>query len=164
MTIEQTLRLTVEALEELRDMPSADAWAARWDDAIAAGRAALAQMQSDEPEQVAEQFIAAAIDRAPEPLRRLGEWLSRILDEDQWPTAERLLLGAAAQAAKPSEAPAERLTDEREAIINKMCAAMSPLSQNHHQWSGWPGNWAFANVAMTVIESEVRAQIKEQTK
>lgn len=48
-----------------------------------------------EPETTAEQFIQAAIDRAPDPLRRLGEWLSTVLDEDQWATAERLLLGAA---------------------------------------------------------------------
>lgn len=46
-----------------------------------------------------EQFIQAAIDRAPEPLRRLGEYLSQVLDEDDWKTAERLLLGAASSCA-----------------------------------------------------------------
>lgn len=52
----------------------------------------------------AEQFIQAAIDQAPEPLRRLGEYLSRVLDEDQWATAERMLLGACNAAPQASEA------------------------------------------------------------
>jgi hypothetical protein len=34
------------------------------------------------------------IDRGPEPLRRLADWLSKVLDEDDWKAAERLLLGA----------------------------------------------------------------------
>jgi hypothetical protein len=38
--------------------------------------------------------VANEIDRAPEPLRRLGEYLSNLLDEDRWPQAERMLLGA----------------------------------------------------------------------
>jgi len=50
----------------------------------------------------ADQFIQAAIDRAPEPLRRLGEYLSRVLDEDQWATAERMLLGACNAAPQAS--------------------------------------------------------------
>lgn len=60
--------------------------------------AALAQPveQAAAPELTdAEHFIQEAIDRAPEPLRRLGEYLSRVLNEDEWKTAERLLLGAA---------------------------------------------------------------------
>lgn len=40
-------------------------------------------------------FIDEAVDKAPEPLRRLGVWLSQILDEDQWKTADRMLLAAA---------------------------------------------------------------------
>ena len=52
------------------------------------------------PEQEAEHFIQEAIDRAPEPLRRLGEYLGRVLDEDQWKTAERMLLGIAANSSK----------------------------------------------------------------
>lgn len=53
------------------------------------------ERRGDSPEDRAEQFIQAAIDRAPEPLRRLGEYLTRVLDEDEWPTAESLLLGIA---------------------------------------------------------------------
>ena len=52
----------------------------------------------------AEQLIQAAIDQAPEPLRRLGEYLSRVLDEDQWATAERMLLGTCDAAPQASEA------------------------------------------------------------
>lgn len=56
----------------------------------------LAQGEANRlPEDVAEQFIQAAIDRAPEPLRRLGEYLTHVLDEDQWETAESMLLGVA---------------------------------------------------------------------
>lgn len=51
-------------------------------------------------EEAAEAFIQAAVDRAPEPLRRLGEWLAGVLDEDDWETAERMLLGAAVGAAE----------------------------------------------------------------
>ena len=49
--------------------------------------------------------IQAAIDHAPEHLRRLGEYLSRVLDEDQWAVAERMLLGACNS----------KVTDERSA-------------------------------------------------
>lgn len=49
------------------------------------------------PEDTAEQFIQAAVDSAPEPLRRLGEWLANKLDDDDWKTAERLLNGAASE-------------------------------------------------------------------
>lgn len=60
-----------------------------------------ADKRGGSPEDQAEQFIRAAIDRAPEPLRRLGEYLTRVLDEDQWPTAERLLLGIATAPPAP---------------------------------------------------------------
>ena len=50
------------------------------------------------PEDRAEQFIQAAVDSAPEPLRRLGEWLANKLDDDDWKTAERLLNGASVEA------------------------------------------------------------------
>lgn len=63
----------------------------------------------------AEQYIQQSIDNAPEPLKRLGEWLTNVLDENQWPHAERLLLGAI--AAKPAAVP----TDE--AIVAAFKAA-----------------------------------------
>ena len=49
--------------------------------------------QLDGPEEEAEKFIQAAIDSAPNQFQRLGEFLSRILDEDQCKPAERLILG-----------------------------------------------------------------------
>ena len=55
------------------------------------------------PEDTAEQFVQAAVDRAPEPLRRLGEWLASVLDDDDWKTAERMLLGAAVHPADPRD-------------------------------------------------------------
>lgn len=47
-----------------------------------------------DPSEEAEVFIQAAIDDGPEPLQRLGRYLADVLDEDQWKTAERMLLGA----------------------------------------------------------------------
>jgi len=61
---------------------------------------ALAQHPAMSAADEAEQFIQDAIDRAPEPLRRLGEYLTQILDEDEWRTAERMLIGAAQQPAQ----------------------------------------------------------------
>jgi len=46
---------------------------------------------------VAEEWCAymdEAVSKAPEPLRKLGEYLSGLLDEDQWKTSERLLNAA----------------------------------------------------------------------
>lgn len=52
------------------------------------------------PEDTAEQFIQAAIDSAPEPLKRLGRFLSDVLDEDRWKTAEAMLLAIAVSKGK----------------------------------------------------------------
>lgn len=72
--------------------------------AIAAREALVqAEQRGDSPEDQAEQFIRAAIDRAPEPLRRLGEYLTQVLDEDEWKTAESMLLGAAEKAAQAEQ-------------------------------------------------------------
>ena len=46
-----------------------------------------------------ERELALMIDRCPEPLRRLSDWLANKLDEDDWKTAERLLLGAVESVA-----------------------------------------------------------------
>lgn len=53
------------------------------------------QVACRNPHDEAEHFIQEAVDSAPEPLRRLGEWLADALDDDHWKMAERLLLGAA---------------------------------------------------------------------
>lgn len=65
-----------------------------------------------EPEDACEQFIAAEIDSAPDALRRLGDWLSNVLDEDDNKTAASMVLGAmletsaAVRNAGSSPAPA----------------------------------------------------------
>ena len=56
------------------------------------------------PEALAEQYIAAEIDRAPEPMRRLGDYLAEVLDEDEVKTAHRMLLGAIEAANKLRDA------------------------------------------------------------
>lgn len=77
--------------------------------ALAPRDAEIAKLRQPEPsaEDRAEAFIQAAISNAPDPLRKLGEFLTRVLDEDQWPTAERFLLAIAAQPTQ-----AEPLSDE----------------------------------------------------
>lgn len=69
------------------------------------GLEAAAEHVAAEPaqsgEERAEQIIQASIDNSPEPLKKLGEWLARVLDEDQWPTAERLLLAATLSLEAP---------------------------------------------------------------
>lgn len=52
-------------------------------------------------EDSAEKYLAEIISRAPEPLRELGDWLAAHLDEDDWKTAERYVLGAMKSAAQP---------------------------------------------------------------
>lgn len=64
------------------------------------------------PEAMAEQFIQAAVDSAPEPLRRLGEYLATLLEEDKWATVEPMLLGAASTHTRALEA----LREAREAL------------------------------------------------
>lgn len=71
---------------------------------LSAALSAPAQLR---PEDDAETFIQAAVDRSPEPLRRLGEWLANKLDGDDWNTAERFLLGAALAAPAQASAPTE---------------------------------------------------------
>ena len=39
-------------------------------------------------------YLNVEVDCAPKSLQRLGNWLSDVLDEDEWKTAERLLNGA----------------------------------------------------------------------
>lgn len=60
-----------------------------------------AMRQPTDPEQRYEHYVQNMIDHAPEPLRRLGDHLSRVLDEDEFKTAERFLLGAMRQATEP---------------------------------------------------------------
>ena len=54
---------------------------------------------SESAEDRFEHYLQNAIDNAPDPLRRLGEYLSHVIDEDEWATAERMLNGAIVAAS-----------------------------------------------------------------
>lgn len=60
-----------------------------------------------EPSELVEKYLADIINRSPDPLRHLGEWLSRKLDEDDWKAAERFVLGAMESIASPAAPKAE---------------------------------------------------------
>ncbi|HFT8209621.1 TPA: hypothetical protein ACGSAB_000523 [Pseudomonas aeruginosa] len=66
----------------------------------------------ESPEERFEHYISNTIDRAPEPLRRLGNWLSHVLDEDQWATAERMLTGACVAAEERAAAQTQHSVPE----------------------------------------------------
>ncbi|HIB8627933.1 TPA: hypothetical protein ACWX6S_004447 [Pseudomonas aeruginosa] len=68
----------------------------------------------ESPEERFEHYISNTIDRAPEPLRRLGNWLSHVLDEDQWTTAERMLTGACVAAEERAAAQTQHSVPELE--------------------------------------------------
>lgn len=92
-----------------------------WQDAATAERIRLVKAEAAQAEPStegrAESFIQAAISNAPDPLRKLGEFLTRVLDEDQWPTAERFLLAIAAQSTQ-----AEPVLPNNEHVICPGCA------------------------------------------
>ncbi|EPB6998978.1 hypothetical protein KUT50_19675 [Pseudomonas aeruginosa] len=66
----------------------------------------------ESPEERFEHYISNTIDRAPEPLRRLGNWLCHVLDEDQWTTAERMLTGACVAAEERAAAQTQHSVPE----------------------------------------------------
>lgn len=45
-------------------------------------------------------FLDNAVSKAPEPLKALGKWLADMMDEDDWPTAERYLNAAVKSVAE----------------------------------------------------------------
>ncbi len=53
---------------------------------------AAVERDAASPEDRYEQFIQAEIARSPDALRELGEYLGRVLDEDEFPRANSLLL------------------------------------------------------------------------
>lgn len=67
-------------------------------------------------EDAAEIYLADIISKSPEPLRELGGWLATRLDEDDWKTAERYVLGAmnsiAALRAQAAEGGKEKAVEE----------------------------------------------------
>lgn len=82
--------------------------------------AIMADRETRDLHEETEQFLQAAIDRSPEQLRKLGEYLASMLDEDQFPRADRLLLGIAEEhkrRAEVSEAMAEALSSTMAALV-----------------------------------------------
>lgn len=65
-------------------------------DVVQAARA-LGDAEST-PEQMFDHYMRTAIANAPEPVQKLGEYLTSTLDEDNWPEAERLLNQICAQS------------------------------------------------------------------
>ena len=66
--------------------------------------AVMADRAARDPHEETEHFLRVAIDRSPDPLRQLGEYLADELDEDRWPRADRLLLGIAEAVGKLADA------------------------------------------------------------
>lgn len=66
--------------------------------------AVISDRTTRDPHEETEHFLRVAIDRSPDQLRQLGEYLAGVLDEDQWPQADRLLLGIAVSVGKLADA------------------------------------------------------------
>jgi|GEM_PF-2013277 len=72
-----------------------------------------------------EQFVQAEIARSPDALRELGEYLGRVLDEDEFPQANSLLLQLATEYAAP---PAQGIDlGQLERIRNELHAMSSQV-------------------------------------
>ncbi|WP_418145477.1 hypothetical protein ABL850_14945 [Variovorax paradoxus] len=84
------------------------------------------------PEDQFERYLADAIDRAPEPLRRLGEWLSHRLDEDDWKTAERFVLGAMESIPNTKAPMAETAAPSEIDLIEKAAVRVGMKSLMNH--------------------------------
>lgn len=80
-----------------------------------AAETALADMTKERDEAL--HFLDVAVDKSPEPLKKLGKHLASLLDEDDWPTAERLLNGAATALAA-ERAKTAKLVEAGRAIAN----------------------------------------------
>ncbi len=86
-------------------------------------------------------YMNEAVNNAPEPLQKLGEYLANLLDEDQWKTAERYLNAAVLALIANLAAKDARLAVMREAM--EYCAN-APLS-------GW-----------TIAQGVARAALADQ--
>ena len=97
---------------------------------------------SCDPEGRFEHYVACSIANSPDALRELGEYLTRVLDEDQFPRAEALLLQL---ATLPPSQPADKgepvawvriKNDQYEVRIGGECP--------HNRGSGFHGPWILA--------------------
>lgn len=99
-----------------------------------------------------EHYLQNAIDNAPEPLRRLGEHLSHVLDEDRWATAERLLNGAIValtHRAQAEQQPVEVSEAKRYADYAALEAECERLSSAHNDASYYAARYEELRAAQT---------------
>ena len=88
--------------------------------------AIMAYRETRDLHEETEQFLQAAIDRSPEQLRQLGEYLTALLDEDQFPRADRLLLGIAEEQKRRAEAY-ESMAEALSSSLASLVASVSIL-------------------------------------
>ena len=84
--------------------------------------------ESVAPEELAEQYIANLINRSPDPLRELGDYLGRVLDEDEWPTAEGYVLAAMKAAMR---GPEWISVDERLPDVGTQVLTLNTIFKHH---------------------------------
>ena len=58
-------------------------------------------LHAPQPSELVEHFLAEAISNSPQPLKDLADFLSSALSEDDWKTADRLLLALALRTQTP---------------------------------------------------------------
>lgn len=99
--------------------------------AVELRHAAAPHPVSGSAEERFEHYLQNAIDNAPEPLRRLGEYLPHVLDEDEWATAERMLSGAVvASTASTSGCEGVVLVSAVDAAMVEMQNISPPLRRS----------------------------------
>jgi uncharacterized Ntn-hydrolase superfamily protein len=86
--------------------------------------AIMADRETRDLHEETERFLRVAIDRSPEPLRQLGEYLANALNEDQFPRADRLMLGIAEEQKKRAESY-DDMSEALSATLASLVAAVS---------------------------------------
>lgn len=76
-------------------------------------------------------YMDEAVSKAPEPLRALGEYLTSLLDDDQWKSAERYL-NAAVLAHPPASPTADLAITIRTAMLELGTHGACPACINAH--------------------------------
>lgn len=84
-------------------------WRDRQEIAPSPGEGDAPVASGEDPHEMFEAFVAEAIAKSPEPLQELGRFLADRLDEDDWKTADRLLLQI---ATRPTPATPEGLREK----------------------------------------------------
>ena len=82
-------------------------------------------LHAPQPSELVEHFLAEAISNSPQPLKDLAEFLSNALSEDDWKTADRLLLALAIRTQAP-----DSWRPTRGQVINAICNS-SPFGPDY---------------------------------